>query len=114
MITPKGRVKVMDFGLAWSADLTQLTKENTILGTVAYMSPVQSCGEKVDHRTDIWSLGVILYEMGTGLKPFSGEYEQATIYSILNFEPELPTAHCTEIGDRGYQDLLRDFDKAGI
>jgi TolB-like protein/Flp pilus assembly protein TadD/predicted Ser/Thr protein kinase len=92
MITPKGRVKIMDFGLAKLGGQTVLTKEGTTLGTVSYMSPEQARGNEVDHRTDIWSLGVILYEMVTGRVPFKGDYEQATIYSILNDEPKPPTA----------------------
>ena len=84
MITGEGRVKIMDFGLAKSPGRTQLTREGTTLGTVAYMSPEQSRGEAVDSRTDIWSLGVIMYEMVTGQRPFKGDYEQAVVYSILN------------------------------
>jgi non-specific serine/threonine protein kinase len=84
MLTEEGVVKVLDFGLAKLSTQTKLTKESTTLGTVSYMSPEQAKGEEVDHRTDIWSLGVILYEMLTGQLPFKGEYESAVIYSILN------------------------------
>ena len=92
MITGEGRVKIMDFGLAKSPGRTQLTREGTTLGTVAYMSPEQGHGEAVDTRTDIWSLGVIVYEMVTGRPPFKGDYEQAVIYSIMNEDPEPMTA----------------------
>ncbi len=90
MVTDTGDVKIMDFGLAkvLGSDI-QLTKEHSTLGTAAYMSPEQSKGENVDHRTDIWSFGVVLYEMLTGEMPFKGDYEQAVIYSILNEEPKL-------------------------
>jgi TolB-like protein/Tfp pilus assembly protein PilF len=86
MITEKGQAKVTDFGLAkleWGADLT---KTASIMGTVAYMSPEQAKGEKVDQRTDIWSLGVVLYEMLTGTLPFLGERDQSTLYAILHEE----------------------------
>ncbi len=88
MITQTGTVKVMDFGLAKVRGTSQITKFGTTLGTTAYMSPEQSRGEHVDHRTDIWSLGVIMYEMLAGRMPFKGDFEQAVIYSILNEDPE--------------------------
>jgi len=89
MITNDGKVKIMDFGLAKIKGGIQVTKIGSTIGTAAYMSPEQTKGEEVDHRTDIWSFGVVLYEMLTGMLPFKGDYEQAVIYSILNEEPEL-------------------------
>lgn len=88
MISSRGEPVIMDFGLAKSAARSKLTQESTTLGTVAYMSPEQARGEKVDHRSDIWSLGVVLYQMVTGKLPFNSDYEQALIYSILNEDPE--------------------------
>jgi len=88
MITKFGLVKIMDFGLAKIGGTSQITKFGTTLGTTAYMSPEQARGEKVDNRTDIWSMGVIFYEMLTGESPFKGEFDQAIIYSIINVEPE--------------------------
>lgn len=93
MITEKGDVKIMDFGLAKIAKGSALlTKQGTTLGTIAYMSPEQARGEKIDRRTDIWSLGVILYEMIAGHLPFKGDFEQAIVYSLLNEEPQPLTA----------------------
>jgi TolB-like protein/Tfp pilus assembly protein PilF len=87
-ITTDSTVKILDFGLAKLAGgQTRLTKAGSTLGTAAYMSPEQARGEEVDARTDIWSLGVVMYEMITAQLPFKSEYEQAVIYSILNEEP---------------------------
>jgi tetratricopeptide (TPR) repeat protein len=88
MITKDGIAKIVDFGLAKLGGQTKLTKAGTTLGTTAYMSPEQARGEEVDHRTDVFSLGVLLYEMLTGRLPFKGDYDQAILYSIMNEDPE--------------------------
>jgi tetratricopeptide (TPR) repeat protein len=86
-LTTDGLVKIVDFGLAKLAGQTRLTIAGTAVGTAAYMSPEQIQGQEVDHRSDIFSFGVVLYEMLTGHAPFSGEHEAAMLFSIVNEEP---------------------------
>jgi serine/threonine-protein kinase len=92
MISPPGQVKIMDFGLAQLSDRTKLTATGSKLGTPAYMSPEQTEGKPADRRSDIWALGVVLYEMISGRVPFPGEAEAAVAYAIVHTEPELLTA----------------------
>ncbi|MBM3321631.1 MAG: protein kinase [Candidatus Eisenbacteria bacterium] len=87
-LTKDGQAKILDFGLAKLGAASNLTQVGTTVGTIAYMSPEQARGEEVDARTDIWSLGVVLYEMLAGRAPFRSDYEQAVIYSILNEDPQ--------------------------
>jgi Tol biopolymer transport system component/predicted Ser/Thr protein kinase len=95
MVTAKGQPKITDFGLAKVKGATKLTKAGSTLGTALYMSPEQARGEEVDHRSDIFSFGVVLYEMLTGRLPFNGDHQAALLYSIINDEPE-PIARFNE------------------
>jgi len=88
MLTMKGQAKIMDFGLAKLERGADLTKTAMIMGTAAYMSPEQARGEAVDQRTDIWSFGMMLYEMLAGTTAFGKRGGQALIYAILNESPE--------------------------
>ena len=88
MITAKGQVKITDFGLAKVKGATKLTKAGSTIGTAAYMSPEQAQGEEVDHRSDIFSFGVVLYELLTSKLPFRGEHQAALMYSLINEEPQ--------------------------
>lgn len=86
MITQDNQVKIVDFGLAKLATSIKTPGVGRSIGTPAYSSPEQVRGETIDHRTDIWSLGVVLYEMVTGQLPFKGDYEHEMVYSIMNDE----------------------------
>jgi len=93
MVTDDGLVKVMDFGLAKKKGQPALTKTGSTIGTIAYMSPEQAKNEPVDHRSDIFSFGAVLYELCSGRQPFEGDYEAATLYSVVHEEPlALPDA----------------------
>ncbi len=97
IITKRKEVKILDFGLAKLAGQQHLAKSGATLGTIAYMSPEQAQGLEVDHRTDIGSLGVVMYEMLTGQLPFQGHYDQAVMYAIVNTELEPITKLRSEV-----------------
>ena len=106
MITEDNQVKITDFGLAKVPESSDLTKMIRYMGTAAYMSPEQAGGEPLDHRTDIWSLGVVLYEMVTANLPFEELYEQAVLYSLVNKEPE-PISKIRQETPEGLEQIVR-------
>lgn len=111
MLSGDGLAKIMDFGLAkleWGVDLT---KTATILGTAAYMSPEQAKGQQVDHRTDIWSLGAMLYEMLSGKRPFKSDHDQVVFYSILHEIPEPITKIRKDIPGGLEKIILKSLEK---
>ncbi|MBN2031325.1 serine/threonine-protein kinase [bacterium] len=112
MINTKNQIKVMDFGLAKLKGALKLTKTSSTVGTLAYSSPEQIQGQEVDARSDIFSFGVVLYEMITGHLPFRGEYESAMVYSILNEEPEPIQKHLPEISSEIVHILLWALEKS--
>ncbi|MFQ5652773.1 MAG: tetratricopeptide repeat protein [bacterium] len=88
IITRQDEAKIVDFGLAKLAGSAGLTRSGETLGTAAYMSPEQIHGQEVDHRSDLFSLGIVFYEMVTGIHPFLGDYEPALMYGILYDDPK--------------------------
>jgi hypothetical protein len=93
MIDREGRIKVMDFGIARAAADDTLTQTGTVLGTAAYLSPEQARGDAVDARSDIYSLGCVLYEMLSGRAPFTGDSAVSIAFRHVNDRPDPPSAH---------------------
>ena len=111
IIDTKGRARILDFGLAMVSGEDKLTKTGSTLGTAGYMSPEQASGRKTDGRSDLFSLGVVLYEMITGRRPFKGEDEAATLHAVTHESPEPLARFKAEIPD-GLQDVVdRALDK---
>ncbi len=105
MVTSEGTIKLMDFGIASLASCATITKEETTLGTAFYMSPEQVAGEKVDPRSDIFAVGIILYELLAGQRPFRGEHPMAVMYAIVN-EPPLPLENVAKDMPEGLKTVL--------
>jgi eukaryotic-like serine/threonine-protein kinase len=111
MVTPGGKVKILDFGIAKVSDMS-LTR--------SYMSPEQACGDPVDHRTDLWALGVVLYEMLTGRAPFSGDSREALFFGIQyrdpvridSLRPDVPSAVTSAVGRLLEKDPARRYSDA--
>jgi serine/threonine protein kinase len=118
ILRPDGYVKILDFGLAKLSEIDFNTIRNfaktakgVIIGTPAYMSPEQVADDKVDHRTDLWSVGVVLYELLTGVNPFKKITRQATFQAILSEEPPLASSLNTEISAELDQILAKALEK---
>jgi serine/threonine protein kinase/tetratricopeptide (TPR) repeat protein len=111
MVTPRGQVKIMDFGLAKLRGATKLTSTGSTLGTAAYMSPEQASGEEIDSRSDIFSFGVVLYELITGHLPFKGEHQAAIIYSVINETPEPLARYKTDVPEGLQRIVVKALEK---
>jgi len=111
LIDNDGRVKILDFGLASMRDVRGSTADDPRSGTVAYMSPEQLNGEEVTAQSDLFSLGIVMYEMLTGRRPFQGDYEASLVYSIVNDTPEPLRNHHPDISEHLEAVVLRLLEK---
>jgi serine/threonine protein kinase len=111
MLTEKGSLKVMDFGIARVLGTTRMTRQGTIIGTVAYMAPEQIKGQDSDARTDIYSLGILLYEMVTGRVPFESDSEYGIMMAQINEAPPPPRSIVPQIPLHLEQAIMRALAK---
>jgi serine/threonine protein kinase/tetratricopeptide (TPR) repeat protein len=111
VILTEDGVRIVDFGLATFADALKLTVEQSTLGTAAYMSPEQVRGQSADARSDVWAVGVILYEMLIGQVPFQGAYAEAVAYAVRNETPAPIRATRPEVGEEIEQLVFRAMHK---
>ncbi|MCX6173794.1 MAG: protein kinase [Ignavibacteriales bacterium] len=111
MINSKNQIKVMDFGIAKLKEGLGVTRTMSTSGTVSYMAPEQLSNSKIDGRADIFSLGVLFYEMLSGRLPFRGEHHASMIYSLMNEEPEPINKYLTEVSSEMLHVLNRALEK---
>ncbi|HLK51280.1 MAG TPA: protein kinase [Bryobacteraceae bacterium] len=122
LVTPQGQVKVLDFGLALqrrpgatgsteAVTIEMITTPGSVMGTAAYMSPEQARGQDVDARTDLWSFGVVLYEMITGKRPFEGETVPVVFGAVLNHEPRAIRDHNPSVSLKLEQIVIKLLSK---
>jgi len=111
IITEDGQAKLIDFGLAKLAGQTKLTRTGTTVGTVSFMSPEQARGEEVDERSDIFSLGAVLYELVTGHSAFPGDHEAAVLYGVMNRDPDPISVYRGGVPERLHEILDRALKK---
>jgi serine/threonine protein kinase len=111
MVNSKNQIKVMDFGLAKLKGSLKLTRTSSTVGTLAYMAPEQITGGEVDARSDIFSFGIVLFEMLSGKTPFRGEHDAAMMYSIINEAPESILTHRPEVSPELDRIIQRALEK---
>jgi serine/threonine-protein kinase len=111
MLDEQGQVRIMDFGLSKSPLASTMTQLGTVMGTLGYVSPEQITGARTDERTDIFSFGVVMYELVTGLLPFKGDNEIALIHSIFNDDPIPPREYVPDCPIKFQTIILRCLKK---